>query len=37
MDGEDVLAMITRASEFAPDVLERMRALQNEEVSSEKR
>jgi tripartite-type tricarboxylate transporter receptor subunit TctC len=37
MDGEDVLAMIKRASEFAPDVLERMRALQNEEVSSEKR
>ncbi|MDP2355678.1 MAG: tripartite tricarboxylate transporter substrate-binding protein [Beijerinckiaceae bacterium] len=37
MDGADVLAMIKRASEFAPDVLERMRALQNNEVSGEKR
>ncbi len=32
MDGEEILAMIKRASEFAPDVQERMRALQNEEV-----
>lgn len=32
MDGNEILTMIKRASEFAPDVLERMRALQNEEV-----
>ncbi len=32
MDGEAILAMIKRASEFAPDVQERMRALQNEDV-----
>jgi len=37
MDGEDVLGMIKRASEFSPDVLDRMRALQNEEVPAEKR
>lgn len=37
MNGEDILAMIKRASEFAPDVLERMRVLQNEETPSAKR
>ncbi|MFN3891007.1 MAG: Bug family tripartite tricarboxylate transporter substrate binding protein [Beijerinckiaceae bacterium] len=36
MTGEDILAMIRRASEFPPDVQERMRALQNEEVPSQK-
>ena len=37
MTGEEIVAMIKRASEFAPDVQERMRALQNEEVPVEKR
>jgi hypothetical protein len=37
MDGEEILAMIRRASAFAPDVLDRMRALQNEEVPEQKR
>jgi tripartite-type tricarboxylate transporter receptor subunit TctC len=36
MDGEDILSMIKRASEFAPDVLDRMRALQNEDTPAEK-
>lgn len=37
MDGGDVLGMIKRASTFSPDVLNRMRALQNEEVPAAKR
>jgi len=37
MNGEDIVAMIKRASEFAPDVQERMRALQNGEVPEIKR
>jgi ABC-type phosphate/phosphonate transport system substrate-binding protein len=36
MDGDDILAMIKRASEFAPDVQDRMRALQNEEVPEQR-
>jgi tripartite-type tricarboxylate transporter receptor subunit TctC len=37
MDGDEILAMIKRASDFAPDVLDRMRALQNEEVPEQQR
>jgi hypothetical protein len=37
MNGEDIVAMIKRASEFAPDVQERMRVLQNGEVPEIKR
>lgn len=37
MDGEEILGMIRRATAFSPDVLERMRALQNEEVPTEQR
>lgn len=37
MTGDDILTMIKRASDFSPDVLERMRLLQNEEIPSQKR